>query len=261
MKKICSILMLSLILVLSITVVVSAHFQMILPSDDIVMQGDKREINLDLIFTHPMAASHTMDMKKPQKFGVLHKGNKKNLLNTLKSTKIMNGKAFETSYQLRGFGDFVFYLEPAPYWESADEVYITQYTKVVVNSMGVTSDWDKEVGMKAEIVPLTRPYGLWTNNIFKGVVKKNGKPVPYAEIEVEYFNEGKFPKLKGDEVTKLPNAAYTSQTIKADKNGVFTYAMPKSGWWGFAALMKGKPIDGKDHELGAVMWVKTKNMK
>ena len=45
------------------------------------------------------------------------------------------------------------------------------------------------------------------------------------------------------------------------ENGVFTYAAPKSGWWGFAALnpadfkLKHKGKD-KDVELGAVIWVK-----
>ncbi|ADL12315.1 DUF4198 domain-containing protein [Acetohalobium arabaticum] len=260
MRRISSILLLSLILVLGVTVAASAHFQMILPSDDVVMQGEEREIDLDLVFTHPMAG-HTMDMEKPAKFGVLHKGTKKSLVDTLEPSKIKGRDAFETSYRLRGFGDFVFYVEPEPYWESADGVYITQCTKMVVNSMGVASDWGKEVGMKAEIVPLTRPYGLWTNNVFTGVVKKNGKPVPYAEIEVEYFNEGKFSKLAGNEVTELPNETFTTQVIKADKNGVFTYAMPKSGWWGFAALMEGEPVNGKSHEIGAVMWVKTHDMK
>jgi len=52
-----------------------------------------------------------------------------------------------------------------------------------------------------------------------------------------------------------------TQTIKADGNGVFTYAAPTAGWWGFAALI---PADfkldyqgqKKDVELGAVLWVK-----
>jgi cobalt/nickel transport protein len=51
-----------------------------------------------------------------------------------------------------------------------------------------------------------------------------------------------------------------TQTIKADQNGVFTYAVPKSGWWGFAALntddekMKHNGEE-KDVEMGAVIWV------
>jgi len=46
-----------------------------------------------------------------------------------------------------------------------------------------------------------------------------------------------------------------TQTIKADENGVFTYAAPSSGWWGFAALNTADetmPFDGveKAVELG-----------
>jgi cobalt/nickel transport protein len=58
-----------------------------------------------------------------------------------------------------------------------------------------------------------------------------------------------------------PTAYMIAQTIKADQNGVFTYAAPVAGWWGFAAL---NPADfklhhngkNKDVELGAVIWVK-----
>ncbi len=52
-----------------------------------------------------------------------------------------------------------------------------------------------------------------------------------------------------------------TQTIKADENVVFTYAVPKSDWWGFAALneadfkLKTKSGEQKGVELGAVIWV------
>ena len=52
-----------------------------------------------------------------------------------------------------------------------------------------------------------------------------------------------------------------TQTIKTDGNGVFTYAAPAEGWWGFAALnISDKKMiynnEEKDIELGAVLWVK-----
>jgi cobalt/nickel transport protein len=51
------------------------------------------------------------------------------------------------------------------------------------------------------------------------------------------------------------------QTVKADENGVFTYAAPAPGWWGFAALNTADyrmdhEGEKKDVELGAVLWVK-----
>ncbi|GAB6100384.1 DUF4198 domain-containing protein [Halanaerocella petrolearia] len=250
-------------LVMLIVGTVGAHFQMILPSKGMITKGEKQKIDLNLLFTHPMAGSEVMDMKQPAKFGVLHRGRKKSLLNNLQSIEIKGGKSFKSSYQLKGLGDYIFYLEPQPYWEKMENKYITHNTKVVVNSMAVSGGWDQEVGMKAEIVPLTRPYGLWTGNLFRGIVKKNGQPVPYAEIEVEYFNQAKFPTLDSGtyESVEVSNANFITQVIKADKNGVFSYALPKAGWWGFAALLEGEKIKGKEHELGAVMWVKAQDMK
>jgi cobalt/nickel transport protein len=51
-----------------------------------------------------------------------------------------------------------------------------------------------------------------------------------------------------------------TQSLKADDSGIFTYAAPEAGWWGFAALnpagyqLKENGQD-KDVELGAVIWV------
>jgi cobalt/nickel transport protein len=84
------------------------------------------------------------------------------------------------------------------------------------------------------------------------VVKLNGKPVAYAEVEVEYHNRnGK---------AQAPTDYMITQSVKADKNGVFAYAVPRAGWWGFAALSPAdytleKDGTGKTVELGAVLWV------
>ena len=125
-----------------------------------------------------------------------------------------------------------------------------------INALGLEVGWDEALGLKTEIVPLTRPYGLWTGNVFTGKVLMDGKPVSGAEIEVEYLNES----ANGKKLS-IPSSPYVTQVIKADNNGVFTYAIPKDGWWGFAALNtadfkikhNGK---NKDVEIGAVYWVK-----
>ena len=77
--------------------------------------------------------------------------------------------------------------------------------------------------------------------------------MPYAEVEVEFFNQ--------DERAVAPTDYMVTQTIKADQNGVFSYAAPAAGWWGFAALNRAEytlKVDGEDKEveLGAVLWVK-----
>ncbi|MBC8461655.1 MAG: DUF4198 domain-containing protein [Deltaproteobacteria bacterium] len=234
-----------------------AHFGMIIPSDDMVTQSEDRSITLDVKFIHPMEG-HYMNMAKPAKIGVMVQGRKIDLLNKLREKKVKGFSTWEANYKIKRPGDHVFYVEPEPYWEPAEDCFIIHYTKVIVNSLGMEQGWDGEVGLKTEIVPLTRPYGLWTGNVFQGIVKVKGKPVPYAEVEVEYYNQ--------DGKVKWPADPMITQVIKADKNGVFTYAMPKAGWWGFAALNedeekikhKGEP---KSVEIGAVLWVKTYDMK
>jgi len=262
MKRITLLSVLVLVFALGISFSALAHFQLLLPSDDCIAEGESREVELQLIFTHPMEASHTMDMEMPKDFGVFHKDRKKSLLDTLKPLSFHHGaKAFQATYKTKGFGDFVFYLEPAPYWEPMENKYITQLTKVVVNSLGMPTDWDTEIGLKAEIVPLTRPYGLWVGNVFQGIVKMDGKPVPYAELEVEYLNAAAFSGFVSGVAVEVPADAFITQVIIADGNGVFTFGIPRAGWWGFAALMEGEEISGKEHEVGAVMWIKAYEMK
>ncbi len=239
-----------------------AHFQMVIPADDMVKQNESRKLGLNLMFWHPYEGIG-MNMVAPQRFGVVIRGKDESLLATLKSAKMkdIEGNSFstyQTSYKLKRPGDHVFYVEPQPYWEAAEESFIIHYTKVVVNGFGMEEGWDKELGLKTEIVPLTRPYGLWTNNVFQGVVKVDGKPVPYSEVEVEFYAEGK--------PVNPPADPMITQVVKADQNGVFTYAMPKAGWWGFAALNeddKTMAHDGKEYpvEIGAVLWLKTHDMK
>ncbi len=244
---------------LSVPAPALAHFGTLIPSDDIISQGDSRTVKLEVKFIHPMELQY-MEMVKPKQFGVLFRDKKINLLSTLKSTR---GKApnqekeftfWETNYKIKRPGVYTFYMEPTPYWEPAEDCYIVHYTKVAISAFGAESGWDKPVGLETEIIPLTRPFGLWTGNVFTGKVLVNGKPAANTDVEVEYLNEYSGAKTK----INPPSDPYVTQVVKTDSNGVFTYAMPKAGWWGFAALStSAKKIKGKDIEIGAVYWVKT----
>jgi cobalt/nickel transport protein len=236
-----------------------SHFQVLLPSHDVVGAEQGKTVDLTILFTHPMEQGPVMEMGRPRQFGVLVDGKKRDLMDQLVPRKI-DGK---TTYQCRARftwpGDYVFYVEPAPYWEPLEKKMLVHYTKVVVDFMGAEQGWDAMVGFPVEIEPLTRPYGLWTGNSFRGIVRKDGKPVPFAEVEVEYYNEGGR--------VKPPNDALITQVVKADAAGVFSYTMPRAGWWGIAALVDGdqkmKSPTGEmvDVELGGLMWVKTVDMK
>lgn len=233
----------------------AAHFQELLPSADVLPEGGT--VNLDLVFTHPMDRGPEMQMERPVRFGMLNGGKVTDLLPTLIETLNGGKSAWRSSVDLKEPGTSIFFVEPQPYWEPAEGKYIIHYTKVVVDSFATGEGWDELVGLPVEIRPLTRPSGLWTGNLFTGVVLQDGKPVPFAEVEVEFVNDGS---------VTAPNDAFVTQVVKADANGTFSYAMPRAGWWGFAALteapapMKSPAGEDVPVETGALIWVKATDM-
>lgn len=257
-----------------------AHFQMFYTPESALTNEDSKEINLKLIFTHPFEANYTMDMGKdmegnthpPKAVGVMHNGEKTDLLDKIRPIEFASltnkGKAYELSYNLDGEGDFIFYCDPDYYWEPAEDCFIRHVTKVIVNRGGMSTDWDQPVGLDVEIIPLDKPYGVWAGNVFRGVVmvKKDGKLVPFpnAEIEVEYVSRDIIGNgfAKQAKVGEAPQDCFVTQTIKANKDGEFAYGIPRAGWWGFAALgLTEEKKNGKDIELGALIWVQAHEMK
>jgi cobalt/nickel transport protein len=234
-----------------------SHFGMLIPSDSMVMQNDDRTLTLALSFSHPFEMVG-MELAKPKSFDVVSGGKTRDLLGSLEAAKVMGHSAWMASYAVKRPGAHVFYMEPQPFWEPAEDVFIIHYTKTVLAAFGDDEGWDAELGLKTEIVPLSKPFGLYAGNVFQGIVKLDGRAVPYAEVEVEYYNR--------DRKYTAPSDYMITQTIKADGNGVFSYAAPVAGWWGFAALNGADfklPHDGqeKEVELGAVIWVKFHEMK
>ena len=244
-------------MLLAIASSAGAHFGMVIPSDSMVMQHDNRNVIIQLSFSHPMEMIG-MDLVKPKAFRVYSGDQSSDLLGKLQTTRVMDRPAWQLSYRIKRPGVYAFCMEPQPYWEPAEDLFIIHYTKTVITAFGDDEGWDAEVGLKTEIVPLSKPFGLYTGNVFQGIVKFNGQPVPYAEVEIEYYNH--------DGKLQAPTEYMITQTIKADRNGVFTYAAPIPGWWGFSALneadFKLKTASGEEKavELGAVIWVKFEDL-
>ncbi len=253
-------LILAAVLAMCMAAPVFAHFQMLIPSIVYVSDATGRTITIDLRFSHPMAGGPLMNMAPPVRFGVMRRGTEIDLKSSLERVEVDGKNTYKAKYTLEAPGDHVFFVEPAPYWEPAEGTYIVHFTKVVVDGFEGGGGWDKPVGFPVEIMPLVRPYGLWTGNTFRGVVISDGKPVPNARVEVEYLNDTE-PKVK------IPSGAFETQVIRADANGEFIYTMPRAGWWGFAALVDGpegmKAPDGKaaDLEWGALLWVPVQDME
>ena len=228
------------------TLYANAHFLTFMANTDNIFNQKQTKVNFDISFVHPFEQTG-MVMEKPEVF-VNSKNNKLNLIQTIK----FNQKAWSSSYEIKTPGIYKFFVQPQPYFEPSEEKFISHVPKLIVSSFGLEDGWDEPIGLKYEIIPLIKPFGLYAGNLFQGKVLHDGKAASNTEVEVELYNEFGL---------KAPTNSHITQVVKTDDNGVFSFVMNHKGWWGFAALIEEgelKYTDGKNYpvENGALIWVK-----
>ncbi|MCI5725002.1 DUF4198 domain-containing protein [Fusobacterium sp.] len=249
-----------------------AHFQMIYTENSNIT--GKSSVSFELFFSHPADGmeGHSMDIGKDHSgkiqpvvdFFSVHNGAKTDLVKSLIPSKFGADKkvaaykfTLDRNSGLKGGGDWGLVFVPAPYYESAEDIYIQQITKVFVNKDEIPTDWSSRIANGyPEIVPLSNPI-TWKNQIFRAqVVDAEGKAVPNAEIEVEYLNAD----IKNSSFTGENKEEKAVTVIYADANGYFSFVPIHKGYWGFAALGAGGELqhNGKELSQDAVLWIEAK---
>ena len=227
-----------------------AHFGMLLAQRNVVDQQQRNQ-TLTIAFAHPFAGIG-MNMERPKRFFVRYGTTRQDLTNTLRPIRFMDHRAWQCNYRFQRPGVYAFAVEPTPYWEATENIFIKQYTKTIISAYGDEEGWDDPLGLETEIIPLTRPFAGYGGTSFIGQVLYRGKPVPGAEVEVELYNQDRF-------VAATP--LHETLVVHADQEGIFSFTCPRPGWWGFAALrqadyqLPGPDGAQKDVELGAVLWI------
>ncbi|MGC4030055.1 MAG: DUF4198 domain-containing protein [Steroidobacteraceae bacterium] len=253
-----------------------AHFQLVYTPEAALKEA--AAIPLALVFSHPFDNGFTMNMGKPEAFYVVSQrgeGERRttDLMQYLEPIQWGGGENSKGAAYLanpprsvtRSLGDYTYVLRPAPYYEASEDKYIQQITKTMVNIGGLPGAWDEPLGLPVEIVPLDKPYANWVGGVFRGVVLSGGKPVPHAEIEVEYLNhEPQLDQRRFDPKGRVtaPQQSFGTLSIRADANGEVIIGLPKAGWWGICALNldDGEKFQGKELSVDAVLWVQAKDM-
>lgn len=250
----------------AVSTAASAHFQMIYTPES--MLEKPTNLNLKIVFGHPMENSHTMNMGTPEEFFVKFKNKKTDLKGKLKSVKWKfhgneQADAFTADYKVKRNGDYIFALVPAPYYEGGEDIYIQQLTKNIINKGGMPTGWNEPLGLTTEIVPLNKPYQNFVGGTFTGQLLSEGKPASGVECEIEFLNTE----------INMSNNSFGKGTISAppatavvaitDPNGMFTFGIPKAGKWGFACLGSGpvKEHKGKELSQDAVLWIDAAELK
>lgn len=252
-----------------------AHFQLLYTPEAALTES--AALPLALVFSHPFDNGYTMNMGKPEQFYVIaqrgdaepRKTDLAQYLEPIEWAGVENkGAAFLATPPrsvTRSLGDYTYVLVPAPYYEANEDKYIQQITKTVVNVGGLPGAWDEPLGLPVEIVPLDKPYANWVGGVFRAVVLADGKPVPHAEIEIEYLNhEPQIAQRRFDPEGKVtaPQQSFGTLSIRADAMGQVIIGLPKAGWWGLCALdlVEGATHEGKHKSVDAVLWVQAKDM-
>ena len=252
-----------------------AHFQLLYTPEAAL--NEAAAIPLALVFSHPFDNGFTMDMGTPEAFYVVsQRGDTERkttdlaqYLEAIEWSGVDSQAAAFVAHPprsvTRSLGDYTFVLRPTPYYESQEDKYIQQITKTVINIGGLPGAWYEPLGLPVEIVPLDKPYTNWVGGVFRAVVLAGGKPVPHAEIEIEYLNhEPQIDARRFDPEGKVtaPQDSFTTLSIRADALGQVIIGLPKAGWWGICALNldDGLQHEGKELSLDAVLWVKATDM-
>ncbi len=242
-----------------------AHFQLLYTPE--VRLESNAKVPLKMIFWHPMENGHAMDMAEPQQAFYVFKGEKKDLLPTLKTFRF-HGKdnqslAYETQVDIRRNGDYTFVLLPEPYFEKSEDTYIQQITKSYLNKGGIPTDWHEPIGLPTEIVPFNKPTNVAVGSTFTGQVLSEGKPAAGVEIEIEYMAAPPDVKNNRPSSNQAVSAKGGALVAVSDERGMFTFGIPKAGFWGFAALGAGpeKEYKGKELSQDAVIWIRADELE
>ena len=267
----------ALLVALHLSVPAHAHFQMLYTQETALRGG--QATNMLMVFTHPAHGGPNMAMTEPEAFYVISQRGEEaepvttDLMEYLEPITWHSDDATADAYEAqlprtltRSLGDYVFVLQPGPYYEAGEDKYIQQFTKTMMNIGGVPGNWAEPLGLPAEILPLDKPYANWTGGVFRGVVLADGEPVPNAQLEVEYINHA--PDLEqrrfaAQPDVELPQDSFGTMSIRANSRGEFTIGLPRAGWWGICALEIGADTEheGKALSQDAVLWVQVKDMR
>jgi nickel transport protein len=226
----------------------SGHYNMLFPSAAAVKKGEVVEFTYQ--WGHPFE-HELFDAPKPEKVNVLFPDlmTHKDLTSSLQSFKQAGADGKDVACWKFNFtpsqrGDHSFFLATPPIWLDADKEFVQDIVRVNLH-VQTQNGWEADPGDGFRIIPLTRPYGLLSGMTFQGRVRRGGDGMEEVSplVEIERYNPAPPKDLPAEELITF--------TTRYDPNGVFTFAFPEAGWWGFTAQRSGgaQQRKGKDYPL------------
>ncbi len=139
--------------------------------------------------------------------------------------------AFLVTYTPVKKGDhYLCLISQETYLPELSEVW-QELTKVPLH-VEEENSWDRAIGLKLEIIPLTRPYGLMSGQLFRGKLLYEGRPASEVLLQITHYHGFFIPR---DTIPRdtfgNPDYPLMYLSVKTDENGYFSVSLNQPGWW------------------------------
>ncbi len=141
------------------------------------------------------AAAQPMDM--PQLFAVLRhdagtrfvngtpQPERRDLLGDMEESLYLDTKAWGANVAIDQPGLYQFITETRPRLNAERQCFEQQYVKSILPVCGVEEGWERPAGLRLEILPLTRPFGLTAGSSFTGKALGPDGPLTNARVYMD----------------------------------------------------------------------------
>lgn len=228
----------------------NAHYNMLLPSTPWAKKGET------VTFTHQWGHPFEHELSDAPAIRKLYvigpDGKRADLAKTVEKVKVpgADGKpvtAHRFPFTPERRGDYTFVLATEPVYLEDMQESVEDIVKVILH-VQTQNGWDVPSGDPADLVPLTRPYGLLPGMVFQAyAMEPVPPPGPFANpgsrtsgptpptttlagaaVEYERYNAKPVKDPPPDELI-----TFRTKTTAA---GVLTCTLPEAGWWGITVL-------------------------
>lgn len=181
-------------------------------------------------------AAQPMDM--PQLFAVLRhdagtrfvngtsQPERRDLLGDMEESLYLDTKAWGANVAIDQPGLYQFITETRPRLNAERQCFEQQYVKSILPVCGVEDGWERPAGLRLEILPLTRPFGLTAGSSFTGKALGPDGPLVNARVYMDRIRtEKSLPLCPGSTTWKpAPTPTASSPSSRARPAG-------GAAWW------------------------------
>lgn len=176
---------------------------------------------------------------------------RRDLLGDMEESLYLDVRAWGANVAIDKAGLYQFITETRPRYNAERRCFEQQYVKSILPVCGEEEGWDRRAGLRLEILPLIRPFGLVPGSCFAGMAVGPEGPLDHARVYMDRIRTEKKPAR--------PSWQHDLEA-RTDDGGRFVFIPNAPGWWCCVVEVPGQPLKGPDGQptpltVGSVLWL------